>query len=197
MCRANRGSPECGSPSRSPRPRTARSWQGSSAAGLRELENWSRRIHVDEVGWRLRVLRGLRRHVIAHATGEPVAQLWPTARSDVDAWEHFAWHANAALQPFHVRVCAVDHKGQPVGISGLPLPTAYEAAVLQLVNDLMTHADYKVCAAEGCGRVFARQRDRSVHYSRTSGVVYCSRTCANTQTQREYRRRKRVERGQS
>jgi hypothetical protein len=142
------------------------------------------------------VLRALRRHVLAHAAGEAVAPLWPDARGDEEAWERFSWHANAALRVFHVRVSAVDQRGQHVGISGLALPTAYEAAVLQLTNDLLIGADFKICAAEGCGRAFARQRDRSVHgYSRRSGVVCCSRSCANTQTQREYRRRKRAERG--
>jgi hypothetical protein len=153
------------------------------------------RVHVMEAAFRLRVLQRLTAHALAYRAGEPVKAAWRNASSDTAAWRLFTRFANAALRPFHVRLW-VDNRDPDYDI-GAPRPTAYEVAVLQLVNDLATDVDFKVCAAEGCGRSFARQRDRSAHgYSRTSGVVYCSRACANTQTQREYRRRKRAERGQ-
>jgi hypothetical protein len=149
-------------------------------------------VHVDEVGWRLRVLRGLRRHVLTHHAGGDLAALWPTATDAAMAWHFFAWNANAALRAFQVRVTP-ELDGRPVESSGL-FPTAYAAAVLQLVNDLLSGAEFKTCAAEHCGRAFTRQRGRSTHYNRATGVVYCSSSCANAQAQREYRRRQRAER---
>ena len=73
-------------------------------------------------------------------------------------------------------------------------PGLYSIAVLQLVNDMAQQLDYHVCTAERCGRLFVRQRGRSVHYSRTKGSIYCSKSCMNTQTQRAYRRRQRATR---
>jgi hypothetical protein len=161
------------------------------------------RVHVDEAAYRLRVLRRLGAHAVAYGRGESVKDVWRDlglgkgdCESEAEAWGLFTDFANTALQPFHVRVAV--EAGHPDYKIGEPRPNAFQVAVLQIVNDLVDEVDYKTCMAEGCGRPFARQRDsRSIHgYNRTSGVVYCSRSCANTQTQRQYRRRKRAERNQ-
>ncbi len=143
-------------------------------------------VHVDEFTYRVRIVRQLVRHVQAHIRGEPVASCWPECPNDDEAWERFASFVNAALSPFRVRVDLGSYT------PSIPEMALYSVAVLQIVNDLSEHVDLKVCAAEKCGRTFVRQRGRSSHYSRAKGVLYCSDTCANSQAQREWRRRQRA-----
>jgi len=67
---------------------------------------------------------------------------------------------------------------------------------LELYNHVCERAGYKVCANETCGRLFVRQEGRAkAGQYRTSGVKYCSPSCARAQAQRAYRRRKHVRRG--
>jgi len=74
--------------------------------------------------------------------------------------------------------------------------STWQALSLQLVNDVVDRVPYKVCANEACGRFFVRQRGTSKFgQGRTSGVMYCSNSCARAQAQREYRRRKKKEAG--
>lgn len=154
-------------------------------------------VHLDEIAYRLRLLRALTEHAVAHALGRPVHEVqWPRnganrVRSEVGDWRHFASHMQAALRPFQVRVHVAigDEDVTPTASPGL-----FSLAALQMVNDMMQHLDYHVCAADQCGRLFVRQRGRSVHYSRTKGSIYCSKSCMNAQTQREYRRRQRAAR---
>lgn len=143
-------------------------------------------VHVDEFTYRVRVVRQLSRHLQAHVRGASVASAWPECADDQEAWEGFASYANAALSPFRVRVDLGPYT------PSLPEVALYSVAVLQMVNDLAEHVDLKVCAAEKCGRTFVRQRGRSSNYSRSRGVMYCSDTCANSQAQREWRRRQRA-----
>lgn len=154
-----------------------------------------RRVHLDELAYRLHLLRSLSDHVAAHALGRSVRKVdWPPGaprrlRTDVGDWRHFSLHINAALRPFQVRVHVAlgAEDVTPAAVPGL-----FSVAALQLVNDLTAHLDYHVCAAEHCGRLFVRQRGRSFHYSRSKGSIYCSKSCMNAQTQREYRRRQRA-----
>jgi hypothetical protein len=79
--------------------------------------------------------------------------------------------------------------------AGRPAETSLFAALcLQLMNHITERAPYRRCANETCRRVFVRQRDGRARYEiqRTEGVRYCSRRCANAQTQRDYRRSQRA-----
>ncbi len=143
-------------------------------------------VHVDVFTYRVRIIRQLSRHVQAHIRGEGVAGWWPECPNDEEAWYRFAGFVNAALSPFRVRI---DLGGFTPSVPEIAL---YSVAVLQMVNDLSEHVGMKVCAAEKCGRTFVRQRGRSSNYSRAKGVIYCSDTCANSQAQREWRRRQRA-----
>lgn len=174
-------------------------------------------IHLEEIALRVRAVQRLSHHAQLYATGEDVAQAWRPDRVDsavrarlsmpgltdedspavreVVAWEEFTRLANAALREFHVRVYA--DVGRPGYGIGSAYPTVYQVAVLQIVNDMAGGGStYHTCGNETCGRPFLRQRGRSRYYSRAEGVRYCSRECANAQTQRDYRRRKRAERNE-
>ncbi len=145
--------------------------------------------HVDELTFRVRVLRQLSRHVQAHTQGQSVADAWPECRDAQEAWWRFSRFTDAALSPFRVRI--VVDVGHPDFNIGEPRPSLYSIAVLQMFNDFVEQVDFRTCAAEKCGRTFVRQRGRSQSYSRTTGVLYCSASCANAQAQREWRRKQR------
>ncbi len=146
-------------------------------------------VHVDEFTYRAHVLRRLTSHVLAYGRGEDVRAAWPeSATTELQAWDNFRWFTNAALAPFHVRV-EIDLGD--TARDRVQIPSLYSIAVLQLVNDLSEHPHWLSCPA--CGRDFLRQRGRSAHYSRRSGVTYCSKECANAQAQRAWRSRQRLE----
>ncbi len=65
----------------------------------------------------------------------------------------------------------------------------YGAMCRQLFNDMLRRAQYHVCRNEPCGRLFVHQRGRSKSQHRTTGVQFCSPSCAWAQLQRERRRK--------
>lgn len=150
------------------------------------------RVHLDEVVFRIRALRVLGNHAIAYRQGEYEHEAWPDIQStgalvqrQHQAWRHFAEYVSAALSIFHVRIWA--DLGDPDLDVGRPHPTVYQAAVLQIVNDIVEDVDYRTCPR--CNRTFARQVGRSSQQSRLKGVTYCSSTCANAAAQQKYRDR--------
>jgi hypothetical protein len=158
-------------------------------------------VHVDEVAYRLRVLDVLGRHAVAYRNGDYLAPVWQEAyaksglsrlpQTDKDAWEEFACHANQALQAFHVRVRVLTGDGSEIGHRA----TFLQAGVLQIVNDLADEVDYLTCP--NCKLIFARSVGGSLHYSRRTGVTYCSPKCATAARVKAYRARKRAERTSS
>lgn len=81
-----------------------------------------------------------------------------------------------------------------VGIGDLASrqPTIYSVSFLQMYNHITEGAVLLRCANEPCGNLFVRQRGRATFgQHRTSGVRYCSNSCARAQGQRELRRRRR------
>jgi hypothetical protein len=66
----------------------------------------------------------------------------------------------------------------------------FEVCAAELFNHIASQTEYKTCANETCGHLFVRQQGRAIHgQHRTTGVKYCSDTCARAQNQRAYRRR--------
>lgn len=73
--------------------------------------------------------------------------------------------------------------------------SAYNAMWVQIHNDMVRGGPYQVCENETCDHLFLRQRGRAdygQHHS--TGVLYCSDSCARAQAQRRYRRRKKAQR---
>jgi hypothetical protein len=158
------------------------------------------RVHVDEIAYRLRTLYVLGRHAVAYRRGDYLAPAWQDMVIDVggelravtserDAWGMFSHFIDPALAVFHVRVLVNYADDHNLGVKGA---TFLEAGALQIVNDLTRDADYLICP--NCGLIFARQVGQSTHYSRRTGVTYCSPGCATAARVRAYRARKRTER---
>ncbi len=170
---------------RTPQPSFMRDWDAAAQNGRSFL--W---VHADDIALRVRILRQLTAHAIAYATGEYEHKVWPECQDEAEAWRRFTHYANAALREFHVRVY-VD-LGDPDYNIGASHPSVYQVAVLQLLNDLTDEVDYHTCLNETCGRTFVRQRGvEDGSFKRTKGVAFCTPACANSQRQRDFRRRKR------
>jgi hypothetical protein len=101
------------------------------------------------------------------------------------------------LRNLHPRVEVVDRLGEddrdpPVVVSAPIAKPAhlFEVCAAELYNHIASQSRYKTCANETCDRLFVLQRGRAIHgQHRTSGVKYCTSTCARAQNQRAYRRR--------
>lgn len=151
--------------------------------GLSDLDQGTL-VHPAEIAFRVGMLRRFAGSVERWQLGRPFDDLW-APRGTETGWVPFRDHLNAALSVFQV---SFEVHGQPPSRS-MQQVTGYSAAALQLWNDLET-ASYRHC--DECGRLFTRQRGRSRDYSRTTGVRFHDRACANRYTQREYRRRQKA-----
>jgi uncharacterized C2H2 Zn-finger protein len=153
------------------------------------------KVHVDEIAYRLRVLDILGRHVVAHRRNDYLMPVWaealdgPPPRTERECWESFLAHMNAALGVSHARVLVRYGDGHNPGEED---PTFLEAGALGIVNELIRHAEYLTCP--NCGTIFTQQVGGSTHFSRSTGVTYCTPKCATNARVRAYRARKRAER---
>jgi predicted RNA-binding Zn-ribbon protein involved in translation (DUF1610 family) len=152
------------------------------------------RIHIYEIAYRMRVLDVLGRHAVAYRNGNYLAPIWTKAnprrrecRSEAEAWQQFQRYANAALATFHVGI----QVQAGVWDVGAETHTLLAVGALQIYNDLVDEVEYLTCP--NCGQIFARQVGGSMHYSRRTGVTYCSPSCATAARVKAYRARKRAE----
>lgn len=137
---------------------------------------------VESVARQLQEVQRLARHHLAVRRGEP---------SDLTD-EQFADELNGLLQIFAVRVQVVelDESGDVVRVehetAHLDLPTAL---ALQLYNIFISDDPLRKCPL--CGDWFTRQRGRAKQgqYRVEGGVKFCSRSCAQAQANRDYRKR--------
>lgn len=105
------------------------------------------------------------------------------------AWATFVDCMNVGLSRYSMRVELVVANDRVIGKPELGL---FSALCLQVANAMAEEATVRVCRNEPCGRAFIRQRGRAEHGQfRTEGVMYCSKSCARAQSERERRRRKK------
>lgn len=139
------------------------------------------------------VLKALTRHWIAYSHDphdfESIVAAWDGSCDTIEAaWWNFEELLNLALRPFQVRA-VVGGEGFPLGVQDV---NSYSAMALQLANHIAEAATYRRCANETCGRLFVRQCGGAIYANQrhSTGVRYCTPSCARAQAQREYRRRK-------
>jgi len=93
---------------------------------------------------------------------------------------------NAALTVFAPHIVTED----------VQVPSIYNVVAAQIINDIHDGTQILTCQNETCRRKFTKQRGRAEYGAyRSKGVLYCSKTCAKAQAQRELRRRRRTEKG--
>ena len=171
-----------------------------SLGGYRELQKLAAELDhpglvvtADIVRLHLRTLRALSRHWSASSKDEKpsdIARAWTDngflkPKSNEQAWDWWEDNLNAALAPFHVRISTTYGWGDES-------ITIYSAAALQLWNAAVEGIPTRKCANETCGRDFIRQEGRAAQgQHRVVGVQFCSKSCAQAQSQRALRRRKR------
>ena len=101
---------------------------------------------------------------------------------------------NTGLRWLHVRVEGeeIGSGSKPIGV-GVPRPGLFSALCLQLYN-LVLEGETEIRTCPVCGVGFVRQRGRAqAGQYRSSGVIYCSKKCANREAARNHRIRKRQE----
>jgi hypothetical protein len=162
-------------------------------------------LHIAELASYLRWAQGMTLHLVAALDGERVMSAWETvgiadagfiwheADDDV-AWEWFAETLNAGLSGMQPYVMS----WQKLPLSderfhyGEPRVDLFTGMAAQVFNLAVEGMPMRSCANETCHQRFVRQLGRSRKgVSRTSGVMFCSSSCAKAQAQREYRRRQR------
>jgi hypothetical protein len=121
-------------------------------------------------------------------------QIWLPPRS---CWPHFALALGAGLEPFRAHV---EHRAEIPGgdpfTFGVPQTGLYSAACRQVFNLVVEQPTARRCESATCGRAFVHQLGGvkyRQHY-RSTGLRFCTPSCARNETQRQYRRRQRAAR---
>jgi hypothetical protein len=152
-------------------------------------------VPLDAVRLQLRALRALAAHWEAANLGQDqaIVEAWhheglAPPMYPTHAWWRFQDVLNAGLARMAVRIDVEGNPARPPGWNW------FNGACLQLANQIVEGLPLQRCANETCSRLFTRQRDRAEQGQyRTSGVLYCSNSCARAQAQRAYRRRQRAQ----
>lgn len=136
-------------------------------------------VHVRQVWDRIEEAEWMANTFVAWQEGQEVEE---------SRWELFVEQMNGALSAFQASIELPDSRA-----AALPFLTAYSVGALQLFNDIAAATPLRHCGNERCplpDGVFTRQRGRAQYgQHRTSGVKYCSNSCAKAQGERERRRR--------
>jgi len=162
-------------------------------------------IRIQVASYYIRIIQSLVAHWDAHQRGEDsgVVQAWEwlingllISMENLDlsltsAWDLWTTHLNAALAPATAYVSVQSPNGDGRGWNKDLGATAYSAMAIEIFNDVVTGTPWRRCANEPCRLLFARQVGRAkAGQHRSTGVLYCSSSCANAQGQRNLRRRR-------
>jgi hypothetical protein len=166
-------------------------------AGIGITPDGSGPIPIAVVSHHVRALQAMVGHWSAHQAEDDSALVdaWPNAGlphpgDPLTAWTWWNDHMNAALASIPVRVEVWYGSDRRVGGDLPSRTTSYSAMVVQIFNDVATGTAWRRCANETCGGLFARQQGRAeAGQHRTTGVRYCTSSCAKAQVERERRRR--------
>lgn len=173
-----------------------------------EFGSW---VHLDSIAWQLNQLRVIGLFCIATKRGESLldaymawghsAQLdWKDhpkfafsqePPNEADAIERMTSLMNDSLRPWSPHVWQ-SKQGQDEGYELDRPDTILAVGALQAFNDLVSDIAYTSCAH--CSRWYGKQIGRAKSRSRTQGVIYCSRSCANAASQMKYRKRQKERR---
>lgn len=175
-----------------------------------EDERWDRRGWdvwpvVPTIARLLRAARAAANHWEAYQNGDDPWEAWwaegfnhrmnaGSPASWATAWMSFERVLTVGLSPLAPHV----HVALPVARGGAPVVEPWRAVglftglVAQVFNVVAEGERIRRCQNATCEQKFARQHGRARKgVSRTTGVLYCSHSCAKAQAQREYRRRQR------
>lgn len=163
-------------------------------------------VHWTDLSAHLAVAQVLARHVLYHLDGGRPMQAWEeigfsrtdrrVPNDDDVAWSWFQGFLDKGLRSFHARVdiewlAVSDEVGRDI-VTGLEEVGLFSVLCVQVLNMLTEELPARRCANDACGMWFVRQTGRAEHGQyRTEGVIYCSKSCAKAQSQREWRRRER------
>jgi hypothetical protein len=135
---------------------------------------------------------------------------WEHGRVDLMAFEDISdrrriWTARAlesivnfGLREFPMAIQVAGVEADQIAHIWRDGPTLFGFLCLQIADHIARGATLRQCKNTSCGRWFSRQSGRAEYNQhRTSGVIYCSASCARTQGSRAWRRRKRAEKAGS
>lgn len=180
---------------------------GLSARHRANAPSWVVAETIEEFRWGARAIRDLRTAWLCLSTPmDPRSQEWANPRmprehddqasANQTVLRFFDGTMREALEGFSPRLWLVADDGSRSwrATTESPAPadvTLFEVMVLEFFRHIAESATFKRCANESCGRTFVRQDGGAVHrQSRTTGVLYCSRTCAGAVAQRRHRQRR-------
>jgi hypothetical protein len=116
----------------------------------------------------------------------------PQPRSSDDLLGSLLQAVNVPLASLGPRVDLLERHGNRESYWWQPVPRLTAGLCLQAFAFINDEMPARRCANEMCQQWFTRQRGRAEYGQfRSSGVLYCSASCAKAQAQRDYRRRHR------
>jgi hypothetical protein len=161
-------------------------------------------IWVTDVVDHLRTARAVLNHWLAFMADEDPTAAWENEGFPIHeaatAEDAFITALNHGLRAFAPRVelRLLDDGGptafdpDQAAFKGRPLPGLYEGITLQIRNLIFDGLPVRTCQNKTCGNLFVRQQGRAEHeQNRTVGVMYCRHSCAKTEAQRTFRKKKR------
>ena len=148
------------------------------------------RLEARATSFRAIELINLVRHWIAWMDGSPVTQLWTNValeQTEESAWRCFERFLNTGLASQ-----ALHGEYRPRSDGAAKALDLYDACCIQLYTLIREDPHLLTCHNESCTRRFVRQRQPNETTSpRSRDAKYCTPRCANTQNQRQTRRRRK------